>query len=228
MRTPANQRCEIKFISSEIEYHRLRHWIHYHPACFFREYPSRQVNNIYFDTFNFNSYCENLSGSSSRAKVRYRWYGESLQPLKGAVEIKEKRNHFSWKIIYKVNEPLEKVWDDWGELQREITSHLPASGRTWLRSHPMAILINRYKRDYFRCKDGDIRITLDTRLSVYDQMRKPAPNYIVKSNYPEIVVLEVKFPRNSKPLASQILKNIPVRVSRHSKYIASLSSISLV
>ena len=122
---------------------------------------------------------------------------------------------------------MEKAGNNWGALQKEISSHLPESGKNWLRSNPIAILINRYKRDYFRSKDGKVRVTLDTCLRVYDQMRKSAPNYIVKSNFPDIVVLEVKFPRESKTTASQILKNIPVRMSRHSKYVSGLSSISL-
>jgi SPX domain protein involved in polyphosphate accumulation len=225
---PTAKRCEIKFVSPEVEYNKLMQWIRDNQACFFREFPSRQVNNVYFDSFNFHSYYENISGSSSRVKVRYRWYGESPHPVNGALEVKWKRNHFSGKTIYGVSESLEQIGNDWGRMQKEITSHLPESGKIWMRLNPIAILINRYKRDYFRSRDGKVRVTLDTCLRVYDQMRKSTPNYNVKSNFPSIVVLEVKFPRKFKTLASQILKDIPLRVSRNSKYVSDLSSISLI
>jgi hypothetical protein len=227
MPIPITKRCEIKFVSPAIDYNTLLQWVRDNPACFSREFPTRKINNIYFDSFNFNAYCDNISGSSSRVKIRYRWYGDSPQPISGALEVKWKRNHFSGKTIFKVSDPLENVEGDWVALRKEITSYLPEYGKNLLDSNPLAILINRYNRDYFRSKDGQVRITLDTCLRFYDQMRKPTPNYFVKSTFPDIVVLEVKFPREYKTSTSQILRNIPLRVSRHSKYVSGLSSICL-
>ena len=38
-------------------------------------YKSRIVNNIYFDNLSYDAFKANLFGSSSRLKIRYRWYG---------------------------------------------------------------------------------------------------------------------------------------------------------
>ena len=89
---PKNARYEIKFVANELELNKILNWINNHSAKFVSSYPNRQVNNIYFDTYNYSCYEENLSGASSRAKVRYRWYGASQFPEKGVLEVKLKRN----------------------------------------------------------------------------------------------------------------------------------------
>ena len=93
----SNPRYELKFIAEPFEHTRILNWLRQHHTCFVTEYPDRQVNNIYFDTYNYNSYCENIYGSSSKSKVRFRWYGGSKEPKNGSLEIKCKRNQLNWK-----------------------------------------------------------------------------------------------------------------------------------
>ena len=72
------ERHEVKFAAYATAIRgMLRHWLHMHPAGFFSPYPERQVNNVYFDTWDYRAYAENLAGVSERSKVRYRWYGDS-------------------------------------------------------------------------------------------------------------------------------------------------------
>ena len=222
---PKEARYEIKFVAPELEYHRLHHWIYMHTACFVKQYQDRQINNIYFDSHNYNAYTANISGTSNRTKIRYRWYGQSSHPIQGALEIKCKRNFFSWKKIYPINKILHHSDSTWRVLNNNLMELLPAEPKVWLGFHPLAVLINRYQRKYFVTPNGKIRVTLDSNIQVYNQSQKPHPNYSLKENIPCVCVLEIKFPRESKNEVSNIISNIPVRVSRHSKYINGLRSI---
>jgi SPX domain protein involved in polyphosphate accumulation len=223
---PADSRYEIKFVAPELEYPRLLLWLRQHPSCFFNEYPDRQVNNVYFDSHNHRSYEDNISGASSRIKVRYRWYGTSVEPAKGCLEIKCKRNQFNWKIIYEVDGVFSGREKSWRDMQSHLTEQLPVEARHWLKVNPVPVLINRYQRKYFATKGRKVRVTLDSDLCIFDQTRSSNPNYSFQANIPKTFVLEVKFPRELRETASHIIRDIPIRVSRHSKYIVGFHSIN--
>ena len=88
---PKNARGEIKFVTYKANLDILTSWLKLHRAGFRKQYQKRWVNNIYFDSNGFDCFQANVSGISSRAKVRYRWYGDFLRSKKGSVEIKRKR-----------------------------------------------------------------------------------------------------------------------------------------
>ena len=217
-------RYEIKFIAEPLEYHRVLNWLRQHNSCLETEYPDRQVNNIYFDSHNHHSYCDNIYGSSSKSKVRFRWYGNSKEPQNGSLEIKCKRNQLNWKLIYKVQEELGGC--DWRTLCSEIRRQFPAEGKKWMEMNPLPVLINRYQRKYFVSRDKKVRVTLDSDLDIYDQSRKRFPNYSSKSNLPKVLVLEVKFPRELRDHVVHMFGGIPLRASRFSKYVSGFLSIN--
>ena len=219
-------RYEIKFIAESIEHHRVLNWLYQHNSCLQNEYPDRQVNNIYFDSYNHHSYCENIYGSSSKSKVRFRWYGTSKEPQNGSLEIKCKRNQLNWKLIYKVKEELVVDGYDWRTLCSEIRRRIPDQGKKWMMMNPLPVLINRYTRKYFISRDKNIRVTLDSNLTIYDQTRKPFPNYSLKSNLPKVLVLEIKFSRDLRNHVVHTFGHIPLRSSRFSKYISGVLSIN--
>lgn len=70
-KVPEKARQEIKFVSYEVNYALVKHWVRMHSAGFTSPYPDRWVNNVYFDTYEGAAYSENLSGSSARTKIRY-------------------------------------------------------------------------------------------------------------------------------------------------------------
>ena len=222
---PDYARLEIKFSAYEVYVHTLLHWLNMHPACFFMPFPARQVNNIYFDMHNYYAFTENLSGESSRTKVRYRWYGETIDPDIGALEIKCKRNYFGWKHRYPIFKPPYKAGYSLRDIRQALLEQLPPDGKKWLNTSPFPIIINRYHRKYFLSSDGKIRVTMDTKQAVWDQRFKPFPNFENQANLPPALVVEVKFDRNDRELASQILEDIPLRVSRHSKYISGVRAV---
>tara|TARA_B100000315_G_scaffold46814_1_gene41586 strand:- start:306 stop:992 length:687 start_codon:yes stop_codon:yes gene_type:complete len=217
-------RQELKFVIPAEDHHRALHWIRHNDAFFYREYPDRQVNNIYFDSRNYDAYWDNLSGISSRKKTRYRWYGLSPIPTAGAIELKYKRNYFNWKWVYKINEISFRENASWHSIRRELMSRLPAELCHHLHENPVPVLINRYQRGYFRSRESDIRITLDTGLIFYKQGRV-LPNFTRKVSVLNNIILEVKFPTHWKSKALELMSGCPFPVNRCSKYCAGVQAI---
>lgn len=219
------ERHEVKFAAYELQYATLRHWIKMHPAGFISPYPDRQVNNVYFDTFDYRAYAENLAGVSERSKVRYRWYGDSAAPAAGSLEVKQKRNHFGWKLRYPVAGSLHRDGDGWAEVRAVIHGQLPMDGQLWLDQNPLPIMINRYQREYFETADGEIRATIDTQQKVFDQRSGAELNVDRQAIAQDTLVVEFKFSRDVRPRAVQMLANMPLRIGRHSKYMNAVRAI---
>jgi len=225
-RVPQSARIEIKFSAAELHREELAFWLRLHPAGFHAPFPPRWVNNLYFDTHDYGAYAENMCGASSRTKVRYRWYGESRAPDAGALEVKCKRNFFGWKLRFDVAEKPYRPGIDARSLRRAVLQQLPAAGREWLNASPFPVLVNRYRRRYFLSADHRIRVTLDTDQSVWDQRYKSTPNFSVRTVQRPILVVEFKFDRRDRDIASRYMRGMPIRVSRHSKYVCGTSAIA--
>jgi SPX domain protein involved in polyphosphate accumulation len=225
---PEKVRYEIKFVAYEREIHRLLQWVKLHPAGFISPYPDRRINNIYFDTQDCQAYAENLSGASGRRKVRYRWYGNRMQIGKGVLEVKCKRNYFGWKQQHKINVQPDKGGSSWREIRNTMLAELSNDGKRILHNNPNPVLINQYDRKYFVTNDGIIRLTVDRNQNVWDQRYKPKPNYNYRANLCKTIVIEIKFNRGEQAYASQIIQGIPLRVSRNSKYMVGVHTISLI
>ena len=224
--TPVKEtRLEYKFITKDRYYYKLKHWIKMHPLGFNKAYPSRQINNIYFDTYDLKSYKDNLSGISSRVKIRYRWYGESISPAPGTLEIKCKRNLHGWKFKHPIKNLSPSSEDTWREIKTQISSQLSAGWRIHFNARPQQVLINRYFRDYFISQDGKTMLNLDTQQMVLNQRNKLLPNYKIKASLPCIVIIEAKVDRENQELIPTTLKNLPLVWSRHSKYVEGVNAI---
>ena len=224
---PKNARYEIKFVANELELNKILNWINNHPARFISTYPNRQVNNVYFDTFNYSCYEENLSGASSRAKVRYRWYGSSKSFKKGVLEVKLKRNFFGWKLNFPIDELKSSAYTNWREFKNGISRQLSPDGKVWMNQYPQPVIINRYKRKYFVSNDGDIRVTVDTNQQAFDQRMSSVPNFKSSAHIAKNLIVEFKFGQAHRDIASEYMQSIPIRVSRHSKYVLGVHAIKL-
>tara|TARA_Y100001936_G_C16066401_1_gene667540 strand:- start:135 stop:827 length:693 start_codon:yes stop_codon:yes gene_type:complete len=223
---PLDTRNEIKFIASSQEYHYLLKWVRLHPAGFYTVYPDRRVSNVYFDSHEYVAYSDNLNGATSRSKVRYRWYGPSLTPDAGALEIKCKRNLFVWKHIFKASKAPYSPSANWARIRQLLNSQLPLEAKKWLEENPLPVLINRYNRKYFLSQDGKVRVTIDDKLVFFDQRFKPVPNIKYSANNPVFFVVEFKFDQKYRELASRYIQTIPIRISKSSKYCNGLSFLS--
>ncbi len=224
-RVPERARLEIKFISHEAHRDRILQWLRLHPSAFVRPYPDRWVRNVYFDTWDCRAFSDNLEGASARAKVRYRWYGESAMPDAGTLEIKRKRNFFGWKLRHEIAQSPYRPRANWAEIRRAMLAQLSPEGRRWLEGNPLPVLLNRYRRRYFESADGKIRATVDTELGIWDQRFGSRPNYDRRANLPAVLVVEIKLARRDRCLGSDILRSMPLRASRFSKYSSGLLGI---
>jgi len=225
MQVPETARQEIKFVANRSDYDLILQWIMTHALGFRVAYPERTVNNVYFDTYELMAYAENLAGVSQRTKVRYRWYGESRYPDRGRLEIKQKRNQYGWKLNFDVKDVTWSNDDTWAKIVREIALQAGPQARLWLDQFPLPVMINRYHRHYYLSACGRIRITLDFDQQVWDQRYSPTPSFRRQANLPETFVFECKFDRYERELASRVLLGLPIRVSRHSKYMNAVTAI---
>lgn len=222
---PDELRYEVKYVARSTELPRLLAWVHANRAGFGEPFPTRQVNNVYFDTFDLYAYQENISGASARSKVRYRWYGSTDDPDKGTLEVKRRRSSVGWKLSFPVG-PTPLVGVSWSEFRRSLRAQLPDQARIWLDANPQPILINRYQRRYFLSRDGRVRLTVDWNQRVFDERHCAKPNLTRPANLPDTLVVEIKFDRADRKLANGYAQGIPIRVSRNSKYVIGVDSIT--
>ena len=217
-------RYEVKFVAPARELHRVAHWIRGNAAGFRLAFPDRPINNVYFDTFDYTAYRANLSGVSRRAKVRFRWYGETDAPESGVLEVKRRRDHVGWKDAYPVG-ALPLANRRWLDIQRSLRRQLEAAGKLWFDAHPQPVLINRYRRRYFISGDSRVRLTLDWGQRIFDQRRRSTPNLEHPSNTADSLVVEFKFAIGDYQRASRSIQGIPLRLSRNSKYAGGVGFV---
>jgi hypothetical protein len=218
-------RHEVKFASEGIRFGEVEQWVRLHPAGFYNPFPPRRVNNVYFDNHVLFAYQENLVGASMRSKVRLRWYGETFQPEGGTLEIKRRRNLVGWKLSWPT-EGFDLGTTTWHSLRRALRRQLSAEARIWLDANPQPVLINRYYRRYWVSADGRVRVTIDGDQSVYDQRTSDRPNTTRRTNLPDTLVVEFKFAPTHRPEGSNAIQGIPIRVSRNSKYVIGVQSLT--
>jgi len=223
--TLINPRHEIKFVANFYTLPKILAWVKSNKLGFYKEYPDRKVNNVYFDTYNYSAYASNLSGESCRQKVRYRWYGDDQLGL-GQLEVKNKKNKLGWKNTYKILKKPFRSNDSWAQVMKNITLDLPDIAQHNLKIYSFPVISNSYLRSYFISYDQKIRITIDTKQKAYDQRYKSKPNFSVQSRLLDTFVLECKFDSADRNIVTDLLTGLPIRVSRHSKYMNCLNSVS--
>ncbi|MFT5287726.1 MAG: hypothetical protein ACI8W3_001993 [Myxococcota bacterium] len=208
-------RYEIKFAAPSADVHALHQWIAQHPAGVRNAYPSRRVNNIYFDTHDLRCYRE--VGSAARDKVRLRWYGDTTQPDASTLEIKRRRNRVGWKQKFDVG-GLGLEGTRWRPLLQDVKSRVPAEALIWLNAHPVPVLINQYNRDYYESADRKVRLTIDRGQAVFGQNAATQPKFRGAVRLPDWFVVEIKFAMADEKLGNEFIQGIPIRASRNSKY----------
>lgn len=218
-------RLEVKFVTYKINYQVILNWIASNPFYFRRQYDDRIISNIYFDTYDAKAYSDNLIGISERTKLRYRWYGSSLTPDRGTLEVKRRKNVFGWKNLFPVPQAPYEAGFSWQAIRNSISSQIPTAGKMWLDANPANVLKNQYSRRYF-ISDGDlIRITVDKNMKVWDQRYKRIPNFSKKANVADTVVVEIKFRQSERDIVTRLIKSMPIRVGKHSKFVTGVLSL---
>ena len=224
-----NYRSEIKFVCYQHNYFLLKNWIKLHKFNFFKEYEDRNVNNIYFDSFNYKAFNDNLTGLPSRLKVRYRWYGELFSENstnEGSLEFKFRKNIYGYKKVFKIKDLTLNMNSKWSDIKNKILNALTPEYKILYDRNSEKILINQYKREYFISKNKKLRITLDKNIKIFDQrFTFDKPNFKFKNYTQDYSVMEFKFNKEDKILLNDLDISVPIKASRNSKYINGVRSI---
>jgi SPX domain protein involved in polyphosphate accumulation len=189
-----------------------------------REYPSRQVTSLYFDSPTLSSYQESTSGMSERVKVRLRWYGALTPETTAVLELKYRANQLGWKSQYALGAlPLEDC--SLGALARSFGSRVTPAERPLVEVLRVPILVTSYHRHYFCTADGAIRVTVDTGLCVRDQRLRPRLNLTFDGARSGFAVLECKLDPAREHEGMSLLRRLAPRHTRFSKYCHGVERI---
>ena len=205
----------------------VRAWVRAHSAGFLVSYPLRQVNSLYLDTLNLQDFVDNLEGLSDRKKVRIRWYGNQISGVSAALEIKRKHDQSSSKTRYMIAHQVDlNSGIRWRDFIAKVHSELPVQAKREMMHGPTPVLLNHYFREYYTTLDSEVRLTLDFAQEVYDQRLSVYPNLRRRAPLPNMIVLEVKGENRSWKRIKDIVHQLPVPVSKSSKYAAGCGAIS--
>lgn len=218
-------RYEVKFAGEKTRMSALVTWIRMHRVGWHSAFPDRIVTNVYFDTPALDAYEDNQAGISERRKLRYRWYGDSWQPVTGTMEIKCRSGGAGWKWSAPVDHPLDLTRITWQQFRDQLRSNLPPVHRFMLDGQPTVALVNRYHRTYFASRDGRLRLTIDEQITFYPQLGRSRPQVRHPAHRADAIVVEVKCAVTDRVLAADALGDFPLRASRHSKYAIGVESL---
>jgi hypothetical protein len=213
-------RYEVKFTAPEAYLPKLRAGLRLHPMAFRRLHPPRWINNLYLDSQDFTRLNQNYAGISERCKVRLRWYGETLSPVRGTVEFKLKRDQLGWKRHYPVAREFDLRSGNWSAFLVDLGRELPPEARVQMQNLTWPVLINRYHREYYATPDRLIRLTVDCRQKFYGQWDRMWPNLRFSTQPLELLVVEVKAPSHASARVRSAVQALPLLRSKNSKYVS--------
>jgi SPX domain protein involved in polyphosphate accumulation len=181
---------------------------------FFRyQFPSRNVNSIYFDTSNYTSIRQNLDGVSYKKKIRIRWYGKSDIITNPVVEIKSKKGFETKKVSFQIKELENIKINNLVKIKEQLNTKLKS------KKIINPVLSTHYKREYFISLNGKIRATIDYNLkSIF--LNNFSQIDIIK-NFKNICILELKYSTSLDKYVRDNLKDITLRLSKNSKFVNS-------
>lgn len=168
---------------------------------YFKIFPNRIVNSIYYDDEDLNAYYENLEGLSNRTKYRYRFYGDQPKKVFGKFEKKIKSNDVNCKLTESRNLFFKDIYK----------LNFPNEPNLFQNIH------TKYHRFYFYNRFKKIRCTVDVDLKIIN-----VKNKIVK-HFQDIII---EFKCDKKIIISDVIKNANYN-TRCSKYCIGIDSHNL-
>ncbi|MCF6169414.1 MAG: polyphosphate polymerase domain-containing protein [Bacteroidales bacterium] len=211
-------RFERKFLVADMHYADIEQQVRVHPAAFSPIFHPRTINNIYFDSNEFDFFHDNVSGKGSRKKARIRWYNNLLGNIeKPVLEFKIREGMLGNKRSF----PLKPFALDTHLTTKKLQAVFYASGlpdwalEVLLQLKPA--LLNCYRRKYFLSFDNKFRLTLDDQLTYYSIAGNN--NTFVENYKSEDVIVELKYDKQNDDVAPAITNNLPFRLTKSSKYV---------
>jgi hypothetical protein len=180
-----------------------------------QSFADRMVHSIYMDTLDFDDYYDNISGISQRSKTRIRWYNESTENM--ALEIKKKNGKISQKEIMELSNPSGLIPRNLSLVNSlfSVNPNKPVSTICPLRRPVLEI---QYCRQYFQIASG-IRVTVDRDIRCG---RLLSSRSIRMTKFPVGAVVEFKYGADQRQKFLNLIRGLPFRPFRHSKYVIGL------
>ena len=187
---------------------------------FHEAYPPRKINSLYFDTPDFKSVNESFSGTSTRAKHRFRWYGEVTEAHNPTYEIKCKKGHLSWKSLTELEFSINTNAKDWDSALSDNSGVSLSRILSLPGARPVSIV--SYYRRYYESANQGVRVTLDNEISYLDQNTYSRPNFLFSRHSPEKLVVEIKLAQEDLVMLEELKRTLHFVPQRFSKYCESL------
>jgi len=162
-------------------------------------HPKREINSLYFDTFQLKSFVESEEGLQPRKKIRVRDYGTKTRQLECKFSTVEGR----FKTTEKISEDYFLSISKNGMLD---TFYGLLSPIVWIS----------YEREYFFI--GPVRVTIDTKLSFKkfnSSVGVPVENFSV---------MELKV--GAVNVGNQLDSLFPFHKTRYSKYSEAIKALT--
>jgi hypothetical protein len=185
------------------------------------------VRSVYFDDARFSCCHANLSGLTSRRKLRIRWYDLPLPGTSFFVEVKWRENQITGKRRWQIEtaSPLTEL--SYRDISRQIVECVGEGDRilAWQLTEPVAIV--EYQREHFVSACGDFRFTLDYDLRFTDQTCRTRMSTGFATEATGLVIIEGKCPPGRDGELRRLLHPLAPRVTSSSKYVLGCQLLGL-
>ncbi len=222
----SSSRYEIKMVFNGLQTGLVRSLIIGHSQLFKKAYPCRQINNIYFDTEDFQLKDAHIQGNNNRIKIRQRWYHDTWKFSNSQFEIKTKSGNLGSKTVFPIPLEIDLTHISWNDLRTLIRPYINQENQHLLmNTNP--VLINNYQREYFKSADQLIRITLDTRVNSLSQVFNGRPNLKRNRPYRNACIMEIKANSAYHQEIASVLAEFPQYCSAYSKYLHGTETLPI-
>lgn len=210
-------RYEVKLVGAEADLPRVNAELRLLSSLLRPLHPTRVVQSVYLDTDDGLAMRDNLSGTSSRQKLRFRWYGEGREHVEGQLEWKCRNNSLGSKDVVRL-EPMQVGGATRRSFAQALHGGVPPVWQQRLRGRVPAQWI-RYRRDYYGSADGDLRITVDRELCAFDQRFDYVLSCDRATPLPALLIVEVKASADHRETIESWLQTVGLRPSKCSKFV---------
>ncbi|MDX1402301.1 MAG: VTC domain-containing protein, partial [Kiloniellales bacterium] len=171
-------------------------------------------------------FADNVIGLSGRLKTRLRWYGNTSAPTVMVLEQKVKCGRINRKSSLPLP-GLDLTKTTWRELAKLLNEH--AEYRCCLAASYFKnpVLRNHYRRQYYVTRGHRLRMTVDSDLTYYDSA---ATSMVMGGGMglkTTSQVVEFKGTVERARDLERLLRRIPLRLSRNSKYVMGVDQMRL-
>ncbi len=182
-----------------------------------------RVTSLYFDNIYESAYRDKQSGTMNRKKFRIRTYNMCKDKIRLEEKIKDDDVGYKKNAWLTYDEYMSILNGNSGFMTEERFSETSADDFfTCVCSSGLkpAVIVD-YMREPFICEAGNVRVTLDSRLSVcyntFDMFSENAVYYPVFKN--NEAVLEVKYDSFLPIYIKEILSGLPIMQESVSKFV---------